>query len=148
MNFYSIVEQNVVDKLKSLPRKVSEVKRFEAEFGGTFSVPEDYNPMKSYALVQAMGSAYRREGSSIKQNTLDGRVVVYVGNQTTGTLKAKDEVYELVQEIEDALQGYDVMYEGNKLCTLVIDSNSEQFLVPNHVCWNVTFQILAKKNFT
>lgn len=151
--FYRLLEQNIVDKLKAIERSAGiplakECKPYHAEFGGSYSVPEDYNPLKSYAMVQVMGSAYSRlNASSTKQNEIDGRVVIYLGSQTNNTESAKQEVYDMIDMVEDALHEFVVMNGSSRLCTLLIDSNSENFVVPNHVCWSVTLKIVANKNY-
>jgi hypothetical protein len=150
---YDVLEKELVDVIKTSVVDATGQPYFELveQYGGQFESPyrnpEDFDPNRSpYCYIDIKDETQNAGGrSSLRDIQSQGRVALYVGSKESGVLAAKLTVFQGLDLIRKVLHGTTLANsnDANDLVNLFWQESTQEFGLPDHVCWTLTLKVLT-----
>lgn len=150
---YDLIEQALVQLISPLTIfETTEIahegycRQYAGEFDVPSQSPEDYKPGKRYVFVDCRGTTPTKitpAGGMLRTST---DIAVFVGSNTSTRLSAKNEVFAMLDTIQDNVHNKVLIYtpkvgEPIKIGQLSWKADQKEFGTDNHICFSVTLSL-------
>lgn len=146
MNFVKLIEESAVNLVKTIKFPTvqvakQDIRRYRGEADGLYGLLQtDFNPRAPYILIEYTNGRYTFAGSSPTDLACDGMLKMYVGHQGPDYQTTRDTIGEIVFSLESELNNVRVLNGTNPVCDLYLDSDTQAFVMKNHIIWTIDFR--------